>query len=460
MNGLTRRVVVALALAASGAVTGCSLALEWNECSAAKACPGGFTCDGGECVADTVAPTLEVRGTIDRDTTWTKDNVYLLKEVIFVAPGARLTIKAGTRVLGEQASALVVRDGGFLDARGTLLEPVVFTSAQPVGQRAPADWGGVVLLGHAPVNQPDASFEAIEDPLLGRFGGDDVTWACGAIQFARIEFAGHPILADKEYNGLTLGGCGSETLIDHVQIHLSADDGVQIYGGTVGIKHIVMTQVQKDGLDWENGWRGTAQYIVIQQGEQEENAFESVNNDDDPNAMPRSEPTIYNFTLIGSGGEGGNQCGLWLESGAGGHFVNGIVIGQSQHAIDIVGAETAALLQAGVLEITHSAFYDVGVGGVDFLPKVTEEVADEEDDGNFDEDQWFRKVDYGNVFGTDPHLPDPHNLVTPSWVPPANTLPGVARRPPITLDQKGEYLGAFEPGAAAWSDGWTAFPAN
>lgn len=457
-RGLTR---MAACLVAGALASACSYALEWQECSADDPCPSGQSCVSGACKATGgggTKPVIEVSGTLGDNQTWVADNDYLLKDVVFVPPGRTLTIQAGTVVRGAQGSALVVRRGGTLNARGTKSAPVVFTSAAPEGQRAPGDWGGVTMLGSARVNISDASFEAVLDEGLGAYGGTDDAWSCGTMTFVRIEFAGYAVGDVAEYNGLSLAGCGSNTLVDHLHIHQCADDGVQILGGTVNLKHILMTEVRKDGLDWEYGWRGRAQFIVINQGGDQENAMESVNNDDAPDVEPRSEPTIYNFTLIGNGGEGGNQRAIFMEAGAAGHFANGIVIGQSLEAIDIVGAETAALLPLGKLEITHTAFFDIGAGGNHYLPTAAEETGEEDDDGGFDEDEWFKKIDNGNVFGQDPRLPDPYNLDAPSLVPPAGTLQGVARRPPATMDQSGEYLGAFQPGGEDWTVGWTDFP--
>ena len=30
-----------------------------------------------------------------------------------------------------------------------------------------------------------------------------------------------------------MGGCGSKTIVDYVQVHRGADDGIEIFGGTV-----------------------------------------------------------------------------------------------------------------------------------------------------------------------------------------------------------------------------------
>src|SRR5690606_22343576 len=90
--------------------------------------------------------------------------------------------------------------------------PIVFTSSKDAGSRRRGDWGGVVLLGSGPINVPAGQIEGIEaTDSRGSYGGADPAHDCGRLHYARIEFAGYTIGADNELNGLTLGGCGSNT---------------------------------------------------------------------------------------------------------------------------------------------------------------------------------------------------------------------------------------------------------
>lgn len=153
------------------------------------------------------------------DTTWKAGKRYILEKTIYVE-NAHLTIEPGTVIEGESGSALVVTASARLFARGKADSPVVFTSARPKGERARGDWGGVVLLGKAPVNEPQASIEGLpEGETRGSFGGDDASHSCGVIEYTRIEFAGYEVYKDNELNGLTLGGCGSNTIVRNVQVH-------------------------------------------------------------------------------------------------------------------------------------------------------------------------------------------------------------------------------------------------
>ncbi|HAJ43650.1 MAG TPA: hypothetical protein DCM00_13520, partial [Alcanivorax sp.] len=196
-------------------------------------------------------------------------------------------------------SALVITRGASLHAAGNADMPIVFTSGQPQGTRAPGDWGGVVLLGSAPVNQADAHIEGVPaNDTRGSFGGDDADGSCGVLEYARIEFAGFEVYANNELNGLTMGGCGSGTIIRHVQVHRSLDDGVEMFGGTADLRHVLITGAGDDSLDWDWGWRGRVQFLIAQQHPNSgDNAFEADNNGNQHDAEPMSEPVMYNVTL-------------------------------------------------------------------------------------------------------------------------------------------------------------------
>ncbi|MEP0615975.1 MAG: hypothetical protein ABJC99_10470, partial [Marinobacter sp.] len=150
---------------------------------------------------------------ITTDATWKTGSRYILEETIYVE-NASLTIEPGVTVEGENGSALVVTPSAKLFSRGKANNPVVFTSARAEGKRARGDWGGVVLLGLAPVNEAGAAIEGLPaGETRGSFGGTDVSHSCGVLEYTRIEFAGFEVYKDNELNGLTLGGCGKNTIV-------------------------------------------------------------------------------------------------------------------------------------------------------------------------------------------------------------------------------------------------------
>ncbi|HEU5058725.1 MAG TPA: hypothetical protein VFU21_19465, partial [Kofleriaceae bacterium] len=307
---------------------------------------------------------VTVDADITANTTWTADKTYILATHVFVR-GATLTIEPGTVIEGENDSSLVVTTSGRLVAEGTASDPIVFTSSQPKGGRAAGDWGGVVLLGLAPINVEGGS-EVIEGFDAGtegiEYGGDDASHDCGSLEYVRIEFAGFELSTDNELNALTLGGCGSDTHVDHVHTHMGADDGVEFFGGTASISHLVVTQPDDDGLDWDFGWSGGAQFVIVQQNAVVGNhGFESDNNENDNDATPRSNPTIWNVTLIGSdaepGAAGKTQGGMMLRRGTAGSINNAIIAYFADWAVDVADFATVEQAQGDSLAIHYSCFF-------------------------------------------------------------------------------------------------------
>src|SRR5690606_21627446 len=126
-----------------------------------------------------------------------------------------LTIEPGTVIMGDKNSkgTLIVERGGKIMAQGTKEKPIVFTSAQPAGQRAAGDWGGLIILGKAPVNLGNSA--KIEGGVDREYGGTDANDNSGVLKYVRIEFSGIAFQPDNEINGLTMGGVGAGTTVDY-----------------------------------------------------------------------------------------------------------------------------------------------------------------------------------------------------------------------------------------------------
>jgi hypothetical protein len=424
---------------------------------------------------------------VTADETWACGSVHALSGVVFVSPGVTLTIEPGALVVGSPRTALVVQRGARLVANGTMAEPIVFTSANPEGMRARADWGGVVLLGAAPVNlntvpDPDAGvgdgglppgegrIEGLpETDLRTRFGGSDPTHDCGSLRYARIEFAGFEFAPMRELNGLTLGGCGSRTRIEHVQVHMGSDDGIEAFGGTVNLRNIVISRAADDGFDWDNGYRGQVQFLIVQQDSDARNANHGLEGDNIEapfavDAQPRSRPTIYNATLIGSGAtplamDADPERGILVRRGS--HMIlrNSLVMNFPAAAVNVASAQSAAGFAAGEMTIENTLFFRNGAGGMGHFPP---ESGAGDDDG-FDEAMSFNAPMRANVFDVDPRLPRPTDLTSPSFVPPRDSPAARGAAPPPAgdfFDPLVNYLGAIAPGGPDWTAGWTAFPNN
>jgi len=440
-------------------VLGCSLLLDFPLCEDDGDCGDGMVCVAAACDASPGPELVDVDEDIRTDTEWTADRVYVLRGEVYVQPGKTLTIRAGTTIRGTAGSALIVLRGGRIEARGRADEPVVFTSDRPEGERLAGDWGGLSLLGSARVNQPGATLEGLRDVGLAAYGGEDDAGSCGVLEYVRVEFAGYALKQDEELNGLTFAGCGSGTIVDHVQIHMAKDDGVELFGGAVDLRHVLVTRAQDDAIDWDRGWHGTGQFIAVQQDEFGDNALEADNWADDPDAEPRSAPVLYNLTLV-SAAPGGAQRGVTFKEGTAGSLHNALLVGHGKEAVDVKGAATVAQANAGGLRLANSRLYGVGAGGDHFFPTLDDEKELEpgdgrDDDEGFDEDEFFRRPEHNNTFAVDPRLAAPSELTAPDL---RASAAGKGIAPPPGFDEGADYIGAFDPDADPWTDGWAAYP--
>jgi len=244
--------------------TGLSFAMLFSSCSKETGCTDpdavNYNPDAEEnCCCVFQEPTgndnVVISGFIDSDTEWTSDNIYELAGKVVVEDGATLTIQAGTIVKGREgtgslASALVVARGGKIMANGNADEPIIFTSVLDNIQRGQlsgtnlteidnSKWGGLIILGRAPISAEEGDTEAqIEgipaDEEFGRYGGGDspsIGDNSGVLRFVSIRHGGSLIGEGNEINGLTLGGVGTGTVIENVEVVANLDDGIECFGG-------------------------------------------------------------------------------------------------------------------------------------------------------------------------------------------------------------------------------------
>lgn len=246
-----------------------------------------------------------ISGTITGNRVLDKNKVYLLQGFVKIDSLATLTIPAGTLILGEKSSqgSLIVTRGGKLIADGTANEPIVFTSQQPAGLRSRGDWGGVVICGSAPSNRPGNNF-LVEGNIAEYAGGTDANDNSGILRYVRIEFPGIAYTPNNEINGLTLAGVGKGTVIDHIQVSYSGDDGFEFFGGTVDCKYLISYKTLDDDLDTDFGYTGKIQFAVVYRDPflsdvSRSEAFESDNDGTGTTATPFTEPIFSNVTVVG-----------------------------------------------------------------------------------------------------------------------------------------------------------------
>ena len=323
-----------------------------------QGCPVGTTdITGGPSVpaAPSGGAVCEIPTTVTQDTTLTTGNLYALAGAAFVGQdagpdvnnpnpviSATLTIQAGVTIYGTNSTDfLTVNRGSQIIAAGTQSAPIIMTSLADVnGENLGSErgqWGGLIINGRAPINScadpsvPEAC-EASGEGGTGNYGGNAPNDNSGLLNFFRVQFAGFAITPGNELNGIAFQGVGDGTEIDFVQVHNNDDDGVEFFGGTVDVSHLVITGVDDDAVDWVAGWNGSAQYILIAGSGVGDNGFEGDNNSSLNDQTPRSNPTIANWTAIGGPSE---DLGMQIREGTAGTFLNGVVTGWDDGCLDI-----------------------------------------------------------------------------------------------------------------------------
>lgn len=379
-------------------------------------------------------------GDITANKTLTTGGTYLLRGGVFVTNGATLTIQEGVTVYGEAATdgMLVVAQGAKIMAEGTAANPIVFTSDRPDGSRGRGDWGGVIINGRAPLN---TGAQAFGEGDTGPYGGTSAADNSGTMRYCRIEFAGREISPDNELNGLACQGVGSGTTIEYIQIHMNQDDGIEFFGGTVNAKYIYVTGAADDSFDWTDGWVGKGQFWVAQQYADDANrGIEADNSGDDNLATPYSEPTIYNFTLVGAAA---GDRGMLLREGTKGKFYNGIVMNFTDYSFRIDGEVSATNFDNGELFLMNSILNS---------------------DENYHDDAASEAAvtdeQYMNT-EADPQLTAPLNVNAPNYTPVADGLAATkeAAQPTDAWFDDVDFIGAVDP-ANNWLAGWTTSAQN
>ncbi|HEY1201209.1 MAG TPA: hypothetical protein VGE79_09520 [Niastella sp.] len=256
--------------------------------------------------------------TITADRFLANDTLYVLDGKTYVTNNSTLILEEGTRVeavkksTNDSASALIVTRGSQLFAAGTPSDPIVFTSnaATPTT----GDWGGIVLLGNAPLNRADATIEGINLPSVpagvdinyggGGAGLGDANHSAGQLEYVIIEYAGAAVATDNELNGLTLGGVGAGTILNHIEVAYGNDDAFEFFGGTVNASYLFALAPDDDAFDFDFGYTGHIQYAVSvldpsQNYSANPNGIESDNNGTGATDNPRTKAIISNLTVVG-----------------------------------------------------------------------------------------------------------------------------------------------------------------
>lgn len=262
--------------------------------------------------------TLE--GTISENKTLDASKIWLLKGRVAVENGVTLTIQAGTIIkaasgTGADASTLIIARGATLIADGTAEAPIVMTSVSDniqVGGTYPSSgpalnvdtrglWGGLLVLGNAPCSlSNDVTELQIEgiptSDTNGLYGGSDAEDSSGSLQYISIRHGGAEIGEGNEINGLTLGGVGSGTTINHIEVLGNVDDGIEFFGGTVNATNLLVWGQGDDAIDIDQAYAGTIDGALVVLTAASDHGFEI----DGPEGSSTGRFVLKNATVIGA----------------------------------------------------------------------------------------------------------------------------------------------------------------
>lgn len=426
--------------------------------------------------------------------------VYQLDKKLYIPDGGSLTIAPGTVIKADVSinvnePALIVTRGGKLFAEGTAEEPIIFTTEEDdlTGTYAAINkerWGGIILLGRAynnikagDINPEGTTALGVRDgvgTIEGLFrpdtrhhygatefevvGGDSIPVfrnyeSSGVLRYVSIRHGGVDFDDADEINGLTLGSVGAGTVLEYIEVVSNGDDAVEFFGGTAGIKWLNMMFCEDDGLDWDQGWSGSAQFVVnvqlptttgIKTVAYGDNGFECDGNDKDGREV-KSRPFVSNATIVGYGGSG--DKGLEMKAETQGVVQNSIIV---QFDIDVNFSET--FWSPDSLWIENCTF--------DGSPNITggeaPSLADFQANGNVFDNGILSLIDVDYSINI-PSSDFPDSVYRQTVTGTLNLVPA-AMDPLLEVDKNGHssyhlyapYRGAFEPGKLAWTAGWSS----
>jgi hypothetical protein len=201
--------------------------------------------------ADYGDATQILAGNITVNTKLEKKEVYIIQGNVYVTNNAVLSIEPGTVIIGdvETKGTLIITKGAQLVAEGLETDPIVFTSNKSV--KKAGDWGGIILLGDAPINK-FGNYSSINldlDPSLTTFGGLNPASSSGILKFVRIEYAGRKVRGADNFDALLLGGIGNKTILENIMISYAAGNSCEILGGEPVMNKIV--SYRSSGIDFK-----------------------------------------------------------------------------------------------------------------------------------------------------------------------------------------------------------------
>ena len=330
-------------------------------------CPSGTTdLGGGVC---------ELPATIAEDMTLTSDFDYLMTGRVTVGNGngelgddgnladgtavqnVTLTIEAGTQILGDTGTFanMIITRGSKLMAMGTADAPIVFSSDDE-GFDGAGEWGGLIMHGYAPHNECEEGGSVCNidsEGESGFAGGYDPDDSSGVLQYVVVAEGGYEFAPGDEINGISLIGVGRGTTMEYIQVEGNSDDGIEFYGGTVNVKYGVFTNNLDDSVDWDEGYQGNLQYIIVKQSRN--GGGEAFEMDTQGTDLFLSKPTVSNLTIIADKQDEDANYILRFKAGSGGFFHNTVVTvadGNNtplNQCVEVNGSDSEALVGSALV---------------------------------------------------------------------------------------------------------------
>jgi hypothetical protein len=453
----------------------------------------------------------EIAADITTNRTLFAETTYTIKGFVHVANNATLTIQPGTTILGDfgtVGSSLFILRGAKINAVGTVDRPIVFTSSKPDGQRAPGDWGGLIIVGNGIINRDAPGGIAVEgtgtsasNPVVNYSGGTANNDNSGELKYVRVEYAGFAPSLNNELNSFTFAAVGSGTKLSYLQALAGLDDSFEWFGGAVDADHLVSYESGDDHFDMSEGYVGRVQFLIAfqsarlvpvqggslsddPQGIENDGCNSTIANsgcNNSFNSTPLTVPLVANFTLVGtgttatSGGAGG--FGVLLRRGTGGYYVNGVVARWPRAGVSVRDADTYA--RAGSTQTPDIATTDLALRNIVFLETSAGAPMFDGAAGRFSFDATANSLTAAaaTTQATFTAFPTTTSETTTAaafdWTPVASSAPttgGLATFPTGKMATKANgasstgltfagtaYVGAAAPGGPKWWETWTKY---
>lgn len=320
--------------------------------------------NNGSTTTTTTGTTIS--GTYTEDLTLLSGTEYTLNGSLIMTAGTTLTIPAGTTIkaLAQGSDVYIaISQDAQINAMGTAINPIVLTSNADNPEAG--DWGGLIILGRAPINSVSGNATSTSEIASLPYGGTNTADDSGSIRYLRVEYSGGSADGQSENNGISFYGVGNETLVEYIQAYEGKDDGVEFFGGTVNVDFLSVVNAQDDSIDWTEGYTGTITNAFVKHGTDHDKGIEAdgYNTDIGNNSSPIfwSKPTVNNLTIEGNGSGTGNEA-IRLRAGTQGIF-NNVAIEGFAEGFDLDGDQGDSPTGAGVLsdalQVTDVLFTDV-----------------------------------------------------------------------------------------------------